>query len=518
MVKDLIINSSQKGVEIALLEEKSLVELHKESGSSRFTLRDIYIGQIKKAVAGLNAAFVDVGYEKDAFLHYTDLNPQIKSLMKFIQLTKAGEQNTHLLEDFALEKDIDKDGNVTQAVTKRDLILAQIMKEPISNKGPRLTCNISFPGRATVLTPFSNLLSISKKIKDKEERARLTALMEEIRPANFGVIVRTAAEGLDQASLKADIEDLLLQWKAIWETIKAAKPPTKVFSELNLTSSLMRDLLNESFNKIVINDKSLTGEIKSYIGKIAPEKKNIIEYHGSKVPIFDQYDVTKQIKSSFGQTVTMPSGAYLIIEHTEAMTVIDVNSGNKMGGSIKGNPINNAITVNLESAQEIARQLRLRDIGGIVVIDFIDMKDSDQRHMVYKRIQDAMKEDRARHTILPLSKFCLMQITRQRVKPVIEIATAELCPACEGTGKIRPSLLLLDEIKSNLRYLTQELGFGKLTIVVHPFVEAFFKKGWVSEHMKWSWELKKRFVVATDESLGMTEYHFYDEKGEEIKL
>ncbi len=517
MVKDLIINSSQKGVEIALLEEKSLVELHKESGSSRFTLRDIHIGQIKKAVAGLNAAFVDVGFEKDAFLHYTDLNPQIKSLMKFIELLRNGNQKTHLLADFPMEPDIDKDGNVTDAVAKRNLVLAQIMKEPIGNKGPRLSCNISFPGRATVLTPFSNMVSVSKKIRDKEERARLTELIESIRPINFGIIARTAAEGKDLDYLKQDIQDLLSEWKNICAMLKSAKPPAKVFSELNLTSTLMRDLLNDSFNKIVINDKNLTGEIKSYIQKIAPEQKDIVEYHGSKVPIFDQYDVTKQIKSSFGQTVTMPSGAYLIIEHTEAMTVVDVNSGNKMGNT-RGTSVNNAITVNLEAAQEISRQLRLRDIGGIVVIDFIDMKDQDHRHMVYKRVQDMMKEDRARHTILPLSKFCLMQITRQRVKPVIEIATAEVCPACEGTGKIRPSLLLLDEIKSNLRYLSQELGFGKLKIVVHPFVEAFFKKGWVTEHMKWSWELKKRFTITTDESLGMTEYHFYDEHGEEIKL
>ncbi len=514
--KDLIINATGKSVEIALLEDKALVELHQENNTTQFSVGDICLGIVKRIVPGLNAAFVDVGFEKDAFLHYTDLGPNVPSFLKFVSHTLSEKQNSHLLDDFTPLNPILKNGEIGEAIKRKQRILVQIIKEPISTKGPRLTSEISFPGRFVVLTPFNKGVNVSKKIDDDKERERLKKIGADICPANFGLIIRTAAVKKTKKNLEQDLANVLKNWKEIFDSLKSSNPPEKVHSEISKTSSLMRDLLTEDFNRVIVNDKNIANEIKNYIIEIAPDKKKIVEYYNSRLPIFDNYNVSKQIKSSFGQIVNMKTGAYLVIEHTEAMHVIDVNSGFKKNNKI--DQAAHALTVNLEAAAEIARQLRLRDIGGLVVIDFIDMKDAENKKMVYRRVRELMEEDRARHTILPLSKFCLMQITRQRVKPVIEINTAEVCPSCHGTGKIKPTILLIDEIKANYRYLSQDLGFNNLSIKVHPFVGAFFKKGMINEQLRWFWEFKKWLTIVNDSECAITEYQFLDDKGDTIKL
>lgn len=513
MNKELIINSaSGEGVEIALLEDKKLVELHYERGSNQFSVGDLYLGKVRKTMPGLNAVFVDIGFEKDAFLHYTDLSPYFRSLLKFTLESVKGDSSWG--EDFSRfknEPDIPKGGKITDIVQGKPEIMVQILKEPISSKGPRLSCEISLPGRFMVLTPFNDTVAVSRKIHSAEERKRLQRIVESIKPKNLGIIVRTAAEGKNTAELHADILELAESWKQVQHNLKGAHPAQKILGEQDKTTSILRDLLNNSFQKIVVDDKRLMNEAKEYIGRIMPEQQDIVSLYNAEQPVFDTYGITKQLKASFGKTVNLASGAYLIIEHTEALHVIDVNSGTRNGE--KDQELN-ALATNLEAVAEIARQMRLRDLGGIIVLDLIDMKVPEHRKRVLDAMEEAMALDRAKHTVLPMSKFGLMQITRQRLRPEINIATTEMCPTCKGTGKIGPSILLGDDIEKDLNYLINQ-GHRELTIQAHPILAAYLTKkssGLLGKNMvqKWNARYKAKIKVLEDAGLPLTEYHFYD--------
>lgn len=517
MNKELIINTTPQGVEIALLEDKKLVELHNEKADANFGVGDLYLGKVKKLIPGLNAAFIDVGFEKDAFLHYTDLSPFAKSILKFTQVSMFDKSETgYDFSKFVVEPEIVKTGKINEVLAGKPNILVQILKEPIAAKGPRLSCEISLPGRFVVLTPFNDIVAVSKKIHSSEERKRLQKIVESVKEKNFGVIVRTAAEGKNTSELHDDLAALVQTWKSIQKNLKGAIAPAKILSEQTKATSMLRDLLNEDFNRIVVNDQNIYNDTRKYIQKIAPEKIDIVTHFSNGVAIFDHFGITKQVKSAFGKTVNLQSGAYLIIEHTEALHVIDVNSGYK---SVSNNQEENALQTNLEAAEEIARQLRLRDIGGIIVVDFIDMKLPENK----KRLQDAMdgfmKTDRAKHAVLPISKFGLMQITRQRMKPEMNINTSEFCPTCNGTGKITSTLLLVDEIEKKLLYLVTH-QHKNLTIAVHPILHSHLTKGWWFNSIKarWSRKFKTSIKVIPNTNYHLTEFHFFDHDEEEIKL
>jgi ribonuclease G len=515
--KELIINAVPQGVEIALLEDKKLVELHNEKSDARFAVGDLYLGKVKKLIPGLNAAFVDVGFEKDAFLHYTDLSPYAKSLLKFTQIA-INDKTPHGLDfaKFENEPEIIKTGKINEVLGGKPNILVQILKEPIAAKGPRLSCEISLPGRFVVITPFNNIVAVSRKIHSSEERKRLQKIVEAIKPKNFGVIVRTAAEGKNTAELHEDLSMLTEMWKAIQDNLKGASAPSKILSEQTKTTSILRDLLNEDFNRIVVNDRNIFNDAKTYIQRIAPEKADIVSFYQNGAPIFDSFGITKQVKASFGKTVNLNSGAYLIIEHTEALHVIDVNSGYK---SVGNNQEQNALETNLEAAEEISRQLRLRDIGGIIVVDFIDMKLSENKRKLMEKMEEFMRPDRAKHAVLPISKFGLMQITRQRMKPEMNINTQEVCPSCNGTGKISSTLLLEDEIEKNLSYLITH-KHGNLTLVVNPIIYAYLTKGflWTKKISQWRTKFKQKINILSNTNYHLTEFRFFDQHDEEIKI
>ncbi|CAA6799437.1 MAG: Cytoplasmic axial filament protein CafA and Ribonuclease G (EC [uncultured Aureispira sp.] len=514
--KELIINSNQKEIQLALIENKKLVELHNQSLKNNLIVGDIYLGRVTKLLPGLNAAFVNIGHsKKDAFLHYTDLGPKLKSLVNFTNGAIEGSLPTHLLKGFKIESDILKKGKINQVLTKGQNILVQVLKEPISTKGPRLCCEITIAGRYVVLTPFTNVIAVSKKVTSDDERERLRRLMESIRPKNFGFIVRTAAEGKRVAELHEDITELVNKWEKIYKELHESAAPIKCLSELNKTKSLIRDFWNESFARVIVNDKKVQEEVISEIKKVAPKRVDIVKFYSGSKPIFDQFGITKQIKSSFGKTATMASGAYLVIESTEAMHVVDVNSGHKMVGNDQEQ---NALRVNMESAAEIARQLRLRDIGGIIIIDFIDVRKNENKVKLFQSMKQFMAEDNAKHTILPLSKFGLMQITRERVRPAVTISTAEQCPVCNGTGKINPSILLLDDIKRDLEFIIKSQSPKNLTIHVHPFVNAYLRKGFWSLLMQWRKEYGRWIRVTTDSKYHMMKYCFFDDNDDEIRL
>ena len=515
MTKELIINAAPQGVEIALMEDKKLVELHNEKTDANFAVGDLYLGKVKKLIPGLNAAFIDVGFEKDAFLHYTDLSPYIKSLLKFTN-TAINDQTENGFDfgKFSVEPEIIKTGKIAEVLSGRPNVLVQILKEPIAAKGPRLSCELSLPGRYVVITPFNDVVAVSRKIHSSDERRRLQKIIEAAKPKNFGVIVRTAAEGKQTAELHEDLLSLVQTWKSIQLNLKNAVAPTKILSEQGKTNSMLRDLLTEEFNRIVVNDKTIFADTKAYIQRIAPEKADIVSYYNNGSPIFDSFGITKQVKAAFGKTVNLPSGAYLIIEHTEALHVIDVNSGYK---SVSNNQEQNALETNLEAAEEIARQLRLRDLGGIIVVDFIDMKLMENKKRLADAMEGFMLTDRAKHAVLPISKFGLMQITRQRMKPEMNINTSEICPGCHGTGKISSTLILEDEIEKNLSYLIMQKHRG-LTIMVNPILHSYLTKGLISKRRRWNWKYKQRIKLVANSNYQLTEFHFFDEKDEEIKL
>ena len=515
MNRELIIDSNLSEVNIALLEDKNLVELHKEQINNKFTVGDVFLAKVKKIMPGLNAAFVDVGYEKDAFLHYLDLGPQIRTFNKYVKLGVLGKADLTSHETIKREKDIEKSGKINQVLVSGQQILVQIAKEPISTKGPRISTEISFPGRFLVLLPFSNKISISQKIKSKDERNRLKRLITSILPNNYGIIIRTVAENKKVAELDADLRDLTGKWEGIIKKLSHLNPPQKVLSELDRTSQILRDILNESFNTIHVNDPTLFEETKAYISTIAPDKKDIVKRYKGKLSIFDQYGIDKQMRSSFGKTVTIKSGVYLVIEHTEALHVIDINSGHRVNK--ENTQEENALLVNMEAATEVARQLRLRDMGGIIVIDFIDLHDAKNRRALHQRLIEEMSKDRAKHTILPPSKFGLVQITRQRVRPEMIVPVLEKCPTCNGTGEIKTSMILIDDIENNLNYLIHDQNEKKLTLVVHPYISAFLTKGIKSIQMGWFFKYRSWIKVESIKDYQLMEFHFFNKNGDIIK-
>ena len=516
MIKELIIDSSPNGATIALLQDKQLVELHKEQITNNYTVGDIYLGRIKKIMPSLNAAFVDVGYEKDAFLHYLDLGPQVQSLLKLTKQVRSGGYQSKLLDNFKPEADINKGGKISDVLSKSLLVPVQIAKEPISTKGPRLSSDLSIAGRYVVLVPFSEVISISKKIKSNTERNRLRKVVESIKPKHFGVIIRTVSEGKGVQELQKDLLDLISKWETFVTKLHGTEPSKKVLGEIGRTSTILRDILNPDFQHIYVNEQSMYEEVRSYIHEISPDLEGIVRLHKHKEPIFEHHGVDKQIKSTFGKTVNLAGGAYLVIEHTEALHVIDVNSGNRTAN--KENQEENAYQVNKEAAKEIARQLRLRDMGGIVVVDFIDMHKPTNRKELFDYLKAQMADDRAKHTILPPSKFGLIQITRQRVRPEMNIVTSEVCPTCGGTGTIRPTILLLDDIENNFNYILEEQNEKNITLCVHPYIEAYIKKGLFTRQMKWYFKYNQWIKVKSNPAYQITEFKFFSAKDEEIKL
>ncbi len=516
MSSDLIIDVTPSEIVIALQENKKLVELSRERSGAKFAVGDIYLGKVKKIMPSLNAAFIDVGYSKDAFLHYLDMGPQFATLNKFLRIASSRKNKISSISRIHSEPDINKEGKVNELLKVGQKILVQVAKEPISTKGPRLTSEISIAGRNLVLMPFSEKISVSQKIKSSEEKSRLKKLIQSIRPRKYGVIIRTVAEGKKVAELDQELRRLVEKWETTFQKLRRAQAPSLIIGEMDRTTALLRDIYHPDFNSIIVNDQSACSEISDYIGSIQADKKKIVKHYKGREPIFEHFGVEKQIKASFGKTVSFKDGAYLIVEHTEAFHVIDVNSGNRARAG--NDQEKNALEVNLAACNEIARQLRLRDMGGIIVIDFIDMHVAANRQKVNDHMKEVMASDRTKHNILPLSKFCLMQITRQRVRPEENIETAERCPTCNGSGKVVPTVLFVDELDGKIMYALKELNKKKLYLKVHPYIAAYLTKGFKNYRTGWFLKYLRWVKIEAVSSYSYLEYHVFDENEEEIIL
>ena len=501
MDKDLIIDVQDKEVTIALQENHKLIELNKEKLDGRgFTVGDVYLGRVKKLLPSLNAAFVDIGDEKEAFVHYLDLGLNFKAFDEFVRKINPNTDHKSLYESIRIDDILEKEGKVERFLSPGQPIVVQIVKEPISTKGSRLTAEISIAGRNIVLLPFAEKVSVSQKITSKEEKKRLERLMYSILPRNYGVIIRTAAEGKRAAVLDAELKSLIAKWEGSWQKIARSKSVQQLFTENSRTTTMLRDLLNDSFTNVYVNDEAVYKEVDDYVSMISPEQEKIVKLYKGAEPILDHFEVSRQIKGSFGRIVSIKQGAYLVIEHTEALHVIDVNSG--IRAKVKDQE-DNSFEVNINAAEEIARQLRLRDMGGIVIVDFIDMDENEHKIQLYKHMTELMATDRAKHTVLPLTKFGLMQITRQRVRPVTEIDTSEECPTCHGTGKVGPTVLFDETLERQLAYYVKERNFTNFVLKVNPVFAAYLTNGWNSIRRRWTKKYKcsLKVVSVTDYSI-----------------
>lgn len=510
MTKELIIRSGASDVDFALLKNGRLVELHKEEDTNRLSVGDIMLAKIHKPIQGLNAAFVNVGYEKDAFLHYHDLGPQLSSLLKFIKEVSSGKIKDYSLKDFKLEPDINKNGAISEVLKAGQPILVQIVKEPISTKGPRISSELSIAGRYLVLVPFSERISISQKIENKAEKERLRRIVQSIKPKGFGVIIRTVAQDKKVADLDRDLQNSYERWIQMCKKIPQGSFPSKILSEMNRTGALLRDMFDNTFTGIHVDNEALYTQIRDYLQEIAPEQVNIVKLYKSSVPIFEKFHIERQIKTGLGRTVSMTKGAYLVIEHTEALHVIDVNSGNHSNKA--ENQETTAFEVNLIAATEIARQLRLRDMGGIIVVDFIDMSSGENRQKLFDALREEMKDDRAKHKILPPSKFGLIQITRQRVRPEINIKTKEENPSKQG--EVDAPIMLIDHITTDLEEIIFQSNYnGRITLNIHPFIAAYLTKGLFSIRLKWFLKYRKWIKILPRDAYSYLEYRFKTNEG-----
>lgn len=510
MNKELVVSAGDENVQIALLEDGRLMELHQENINSNFAVGDMYLGKVKKLAPSLNAAFVDIGYSKDAFLHYHDLGPNLRSLLTYTQLVSNGKYKSPNLKTFRKEEMIKKDGTIDQVLAAGDHIVIQITKEPIHTKGPRITSEISIAGRYLILSPFSEKVSVSQKIKNKTERDRLVKLVEGIKPEGFGIIIRTVAEGKKVAELQADLNYLMNKWQTVFKNIQKKKAPIKLLNEMDRASAILRDNFNEDFVKITVDDEDLAHDMREYLDIIAPGKSSLVKVSpDSEIPLFERLGIERQIKFSFGKNVTIPQskGAYLVIEHTEALHVIDVNSGNISRNS--SNQEDTALAVNKVAATEVARQLRLRDMGGIIVVDFIDMTNNAHKVELYEHLKAEMQKDRAKHKILPPSKFGLIQITRQRVRPELNIKTVEENPNRDD-DEVEAPIVLVERMEQILRNILETKGkkVKDISLHVHPFVAAYLTKGIASIQFKWFLTYKKWIKIVPRDSYKYLQFNF----------
>ena len=515
MNRELVINVTSSEISIALCEDKVLVELSKEQCKTGFAVGDIYLGKVRKIMPGLNAAFVNIGHERDAFIHYLDLGSQFSSLQKVVDSRQPGKRGV-MVETMKLEPNIEKSGKLSSYLQVGQTVMVQIAKEAISTKGPRLTADISLAGRNVVLVPFSTKISISQKIRSNETKKRLRRIAANVLPKNFGVIVRTAAAEAHDADIEQDILSLVDRWYKAVGNIRKSQAPALLMSEMNRANTIIRDSLNSTFSQITVDDETMYHEIKNYIKVIDPQLEKIVKLYKGTVPIFDNFDISKQIKSLFAKYVSLKRGAYLIIEHTEAMNVIDVNSGNRTKAEV--NQEETAMEVNLAAAKEIARQLRLRDLGGIVIIDFIDLHKAQNRQLLFDEMNKLMATDKAKHTILPLTKFGLMQITRQRVRPIAVDDVTDVCPTCNGTGRIEPTILLDRKIENQVQFLAEDRGVKYITLSVSPYVAAYLNRGVFSLRLRWMLRYKVWIKIVADQSLGMVDVRYMDRNGAALIL
>jgi ribonuclease G len=498
MEKEIIINSTNEDTRIALLEDKRLMELFVERPDYERQVGDIYKGKVRKVVKGMQAAFIDIGFKQDAFLHFSDIGSNVGQLFADIDE-----------DELEGEGDTRSDVDPTSLLHKGQEIVVQIVKEPIANKGPRVSTELNIPGRFLVLLPRMRKIGISRKISSSAERKRLRNLMRKLLPKDFGLIIRTVAEGKDETALQQDLERLLQQWKELEKKIATAKPYTLLYKDLSMASSVIRDLFTDDVKRVVVDSRKMYRDIQKYLKEVSSDLHKRVEYYRGKQPIFDYFDIEKDIQRSIEKKVWMDNGGYLFIEQTEALAVVDVNSGRYFG---RKDHERNSLKINLEAVREIARQIRLRDLGGLIVIDFIDMEENSNKKKVLNELQKEFARDRAVSKIEPMSRFGLVEMTRQRIRPSLIHNLYDPCPNCNGNGLVPSKGTILADVERAIRRYTASRLDRRLILKVHPEVDAYINDKPFGRRFKLMWKYWVKITTEVDETLKPHEFKLIEKR------
>ena len=536
MKKEIIINETDTEIRIAITEDNRLAELYVETPEKERMVGDIYLGRVANVKPGIRAAFIDIGQKQDAFLHFSDIG-------------NTFSEYSSLIGDDDADVDVDDDGDddeepstsqsnapgstsapqpaVAQPpprprpqqpgrdngrqysapdLKKGQDIIVQVTKEPVAKKGVRVTSEVSLPGRFLVLLPFDGKIGISKKMSNFKEKRRLRRVMRSILPPGFGVIVRTVAQEKEEAALKQDLDGLVETWREIEKSLKTERPPALLYKDMATTSSVIRDLFTDSVERVVTDSRKLYKEIRSYVQTVSPQLVEKIELYKEKEPIFDASGIEKEIATCLSRKVWLKSGGYIIIEQTEAMVVIDVNSGRY---AAKREQELNSLRTNLEAAREVCRQLRLRDMGGIIVTDFIDLEDERNKKKVYDELRKEFRRDRAKVTVLPMTEIGLVQITRQRIRQNILHSFSEPCPVCGGGGMVQSTSSIVNQIERWIRRFRTESRELRLRLQVHPNIAAYLNEGTISRLTKMKFKYRIFIKLEEDPKLSIAEFHFH---------
>ena len=508
MKKEILVNSTSNEVRIAITEDGKLSELFYESPDLNRNVGDLYFGKVAKVMHGIRAAFINIGFPQDAFLHFSDMDTT-----KFDYASILGDEEDDVEEDDEDEqqtihqggKAYNKERPLPTNITRGQDIIVQITKEPVGNKGVRVTTKFSLPGRYLVLIPYNRRIGVSKKIYNFKEKRRLRSIIRPILPEGFGAIVRTVAANQDENLIRDDLLKLVNEWNEIQQKMKSTKPPALLHKDVDTTSSVMRDLFREDISKITVDSKKLFKTIKTFCEDTSPEFSNKIELYSGSAPLFDVRSIEKQIEESLTKKVWLKNSGYIVIETTEAMTVIDVNSG-KYAKS-KEQEIN-SLKIDIDAAREIIRQLRLRDIGGIIVVDFIDLYDQENKKRLYEEIRKEFRKDRAKVTVLPMSDFGLVQITRQRIRQSILSRMSDQCPMCSGTGRVQTKMSYITDIEIWLKRFRGGNGGRAIRLRVNPLIYNYLTSGLINKILKLCLKNRVFIKLEVDEKLPLSDFKF----------
>ncbi|HAH52158.1 MAG TPA: ribonuclease E/G [Balneola sp.] len=504
MKNQIIIHSTEDQARIALLEDGELAQLFIQSEENQRTVGNIHVAKVHKVMSGIKAAFIDMGTPKDAFLHFSDAGDHLDEYIAMLNGKNAIPN--HAKPDLKNKEKLanhQKQALAGKILRNGQKLLVQIVKEPIGSKGPRISTDITIAGRFLVLIPMGDYIAVSKKISNYKERRRLKNVLGDMVPDGFGVIVRTVAQGQDEKAIEDDLRDVLRKWEKILDKLETAKPPSLLHRDLDMTESLIRDLFAKNYERVLVDDPKMYRQIKSYVSQIAPEMaQNVHQYKGKK-HIFDQMGIAEDVNSIFNPRVRMKSGGYLIFEQTEAMYVVDVNSGPY---AAKAKQEDNSLKTNLDAAREIAKQLRLRDIGGIIVVDFIDLRDDKNRKKIYDELKKEFRKDPAKTNMLGMSDFGLVQITRQRIRPSVINSVSKVCPMCGGSGDVISDDTILTDIESWLSKFKHASEYRAVDLYVNPYMKTLINKGMFSKRWKWMSKLHIKITLVADESIPLSRF------------
>jgi len=541
MKKEIIINSSTNEVRIAITEEGKLAEFFIELPEKERSIGNVYLGKVSKIIQGINAAFIDIGANQDAFLHFSDVDESLENMatdededeedaddddddldifddLNFTEPVKSTQQE---IEESALRKTksappksnqdsgttfrTKKMGNVQINLEEKQFILVQIVREAYGQKGVRVTTKIAIPGRYTVLLPFDGLIGISKKIASVKERKRLRYLAKTTLPKGFGCIIRTAAHGITEADLLKDWENLLAKWQEIEQKVKKSDSPCMVYQDMELAASVIRDLFTKDVERVVCDSKKLYKEIVNYLKWASPALVEKVEHYDGKLSIFDAFGIEKELESTYKRKIQLPTGGSIVIDQTEAMLVIDVNSGKSIS---EKHQEQNALNTNFEALKEIARQIRIRDNAGIILIDFIDINNDSLRKKIYLAMKKELSRDRAKTVVYPLTQLSIMQITRQRINQNITEKISENCPMCNGRGRIQSKSVLINSIERWLRNFRSHCKEFRLILHVHPHVASYLTEGTISRLSKLMLKYFVKIKVQQSEHVSIDGFKF----------